>query len=123
MPVSAAPAAPQATAGAGRGRGAQVVALSVITAAGWGFAPVLIELAANANGGASSGMMVGSQALGALLLGGIMLLRRSPILVRPLTPTSGVASSGSSLRPARSRPSSRCSSTSSSMRSARSSPC
>lgn len=86
MPVSAAPAVPRATAAAGRGRAAQVVALSVVTAAGWGFGPVLIELAENANGGASSGMMVGSQALGALLLGGIMLLRRSPILVRPLTP-------------------------------------
>jgi drug/metabolite transporter (DMT)-like permease len=61
-----------------------VVALSTIAAAGWGLGPVAIELAENANGGASASMMVGSQTLGALLLAGILLVRRSPLLVRPL---------------------------------------
>jgi drug/metabolite transporter (DMT)-like permease len=83
MPVSAAPTG--ARARAADGSALRVVLLSVATAAGWGLSPVIIELAENANGGASAGMMVGSQALGALLLGGIMLARHSRILVRPLT--------------------------------------
>jgi len=82
MPVSAAPTGARTRAGGGALR---VVVLSVATAAGWGLSPVIIELAENANGGASAGMMVGSQALGALLLGGIMLARHSRILVRPLS--------------------------------------
>lgn len=85
VPVSAAPATAGATNDAGRARALQVVALAVVTAAGWGLAPVVIELAVNANGGASAGMMVGSQVLGAIMLGAIMRLRHSPVLVRPLT--------------------------------------
>jgi len=81
IPVAAAPAVAQAGPGAG---GLGVVALSLIAAAGWGLGPVAIELAENANGGASAGMMLGSQTLGAVLLGGILLVRRGPILVRPL---------------------------------------
>ena len=86
MPVSAAPATARRGSGDGRARALQVVLLSVTTAAGWGLAPVVIELAENTNGGASAGMMVGSQALGALMLGAIMRVRHSPILVRPLLP-------------------------------------
>lgn len=62
-----------------------VVVLSTIAAAGWGLGPVMIELAEDANGGASAAMMLGSQVLGALLLGGIVLVRRAPFLVRPLS--------------------------------------
>jgi drug/metabolite transporter (DMT)-like permease len=85
-PVSAAPTSAGAATGDGRARALRVVLLAVVTAAGWGLAPVVIELAENANDGPSAGMMVGSQVLGALLLGAIMLARRSRILVRPLAP-------------------------------------
>jgi drug/metabolite transporter (DMT)-like permease len=81
MPVAAAPVSGRT---ATDGRAFRVVTLSLVTAAGWGLAPVVIELAEEANNGPSAGMMVGSQVLGALMLGGIMLARRSPILVRPL---------------------------------------
>jgi drug/metabolite transporter (DMT)-like permease len=84
VPLEAAPV-PQSAGAAGTGTGAVgVVALSTLAAAGWGLGPVMIELAENANGGASAGMMLGSQVLGALLLGGIVLVRRGPLLVRPL---------------------------------------
>ena len=76
----AAPAGPARPAVAAR-----IVALAVVTAAGWGLSPVVIELAVDANGGASAGMMVGSQVLGAAMLGAIMRLRRSPVLVRTLS--------------------------------------
>jgi len=81
MPVAAAPVSGRTAAD---GRAFRVVTLSLVTAAGWGLAPVVIELAEEANDGPSAGMMVGSQVLGALMLGGIMLARRSRILVRPL---------------------------------------
>lgn len=75
-----------ADASARRGGALGVVTLSTVAAAGWGLGPVIIELAENANGGASAGMMVLSQGLGALMLGGIVLARRTPFLVRPLGP-------------------------------------
>jgi drug/metabolite transporter (DMT)-like permease len=84
IPVAAAPAVARAGPGDGGAGGLGVVALALIAAAGWGLGPVVIELAENANGGASAGMMLGSQALGAVLLGAILLVRRGPILVRPL---------------------------------------
>jgi drug/metabolite transporter (DMT)-like permease len=83
-PVPAAPAADPAAPDAGRTAAFGVAALSLVAAAGWGLGPVIIELAEEANGGASASMMVGSQVLGAVLLGGIMLVRRSPLMVRPL---------------------------------------
>jgi len=83
VPVAAAPASPGTTS-APRTGALGVVALSTVAAAGWGLGPVIIELAENANGGASAGMIVLSQGLGALLLGGIVLVRRSPFLTGPL---------------------------------------
>lgn len=66
-----------------------VVGLSLATAAAWGLGPVLIELANDANrenGGACVTMMLESEALGALLLGLVMLWRRSPLWTRRLGP-------------------------------------
>ena len=64
-PVPAAPAAGAAAPDGARTAALGVIVLSLVAAAGWGLGPVIIELAENANGGASAGMMVGSQALGA----------------------------------------------------------
>ncbi len=65
---------------------AVVVVLAVVTAAGWGLNPVLIELAERAYGAPSTAMMLESQALGAVFLGVILLVRRSPIASRRLAP-------------------------------------
>ena len=70
-----------------------MVVLSVVAAAGWGLGPVIIELAENANGGASAGMMVGSQALGAVLLGGHHAGPAQPRHGAPPGRSSGGASS------------------------------
>jgi drug/metabolite transporter (DMT)-like permease len=64
-----------------------VIGLSIATAAAWGLGPVLIDLANDANrvnGGACVTMMLESEALGALLLGAVMLWRRMPIWTRRL---------------------------------------
>lgn len=84
----AAPAAadcppPAAHTGAAK---AKLIGLAVLTAAGWGLGPVLIEQAAEAYGRATATMMILSQALGALMLGGLLLWLRPPITARPLTP-------------------------------------
>jgi drug/metabolite transporter (DMT)-like permease len=63
----------------------KVIVLALITAAGWGLSPVIIQLAEKDNGGASAGMMLESQTLGLLLVLGIILVRHEPILVRPIT--------------------------------------
>jgi drug/metabolite transporter (DMT)-like permease len=70
-------------AGAARAR---LIGLALLTAAGWGLGPVFIDLAATAYGRATATMMLLSQVLGALMLGGVLLLRRTPLAARPLTP-------------------------------------
>ena len=75
------PASPPAGGGTGVAR---IVALSMVAAAGWGLSPVVIELAENANGGASAGMIVLGQLLGAVFIGAIMLVRRGPFMTAPL---------------------------------------
>ena len=67
---------------------ARLIGLAVLTAAGWGFGPVLIDQAATAYGRATATMMLLSQVLGALMLGGVLLLRRTPLAARPLTPAA-----------------------------------
>ena len=67
---------------------ARLIGLAVLTAAGWGLGPVLIDMAADAYGRATATMMLLSQVLGALMLGGVLLLRRTPLAARPLTPES-----------------------------------
>ena len=45
-------------------------------------------MAADAYGHATATMMLLSQVLGALMLGGLLLLRRTPLAARPLTPAA-----------------------------------
>ena len=65
---------------------ARLIGLALLTAAGWGLGPVLIDQAATSYGRATATMMLLSQALGALMLGGVLLLRRTPLTAHPLTP-------------------------------------
>lgn len=60
-----------------------VIALAVVTAAGWGLGPVLIEQAQRALGGNSAAMMLMSQAIGLALVLPIVIARKR-VLVRPL---------------------------------------
>jgi drug/metabolite transporter (DMT)-like permease len=63
----------------------RLVGLAVVAAAGWGLGPVFIDEAATAYGRATATMMLLSQLLGAVMLGGVLLLRRAPLTRRPLT--------------------------------------
>jgi drug/metabolite transporter (DMT)-like permease len=73
---------PAARAGTAK---AKLIGLAVLTAAGWGLGPVLIEQAADAYGRATATMMLLSQVCGALMLGALLLWRRPPLAARPLT--------------------------------------
>ena len=79
---------PAAGAGPPTATKAGLIGLAVLTAAGWGLGPVFIDQAATAYGRATASMMLLSQALGALMLGGVLLLRRAPLACRPLTPAT-----------------------------------
>jgi drug/metabolite transporter (DMT)-like permease len=68
------------------GAKAKLIGLAVLTAAGWGLGPVLIDLAADAYGRVTASMMILSQVCGALMLGAILLWRRPGLAARPLTP-------------------------------------
>jgi drug/metabolite transporter (DMT)-like permease len=90
------PPLPEAKAAAGGDAGAaggdasgrdatlQVVALSLLAAAGWGIGPVLVEMAENAYGAPSAFMMLESQLIGMLALGGYIRWRRAPLFTRRL---------------------------------------
>jgi drug/metabolite transporter (DMT)-like permease len=88
LPEPAAAAAGEAQAQDGRASGRsvtlQVVALSLLAAAGWGLGPVLVEMAENAYGAPSAFMMIESQLIGMLALGGFILWRRAPLFTRRL---------------------------------------
>jgi drug/metabolite transporter (DMT)-like permease len=73
-----------ASAPSGRNVTLQVVALSLLAAAGWGLGPVLVEMAENAYGAPSAFMMLESQVIGMLALGGYILWRRAPLFTRRL---------------------------------------
>jgi drug/metabolite transporter (DMT)-like permease len=64
---------------------ARLIGLAVLTAAGWGLGPVLIEQAAEAYGRVTATMMLLSQVFGAVMLGALLLWRRPPLAARPLT--------------------------------------
>ncbi len=64
---------------------ARLVSLAVLAAAGWGLGPVFIMLAADAYGRVTASMIVLSHLLGAIMLGGVLLLRRTPLTPQPLT--------------------------------------
>jgi drug/metabolite transporter (DMT)-like permease len=61
-----------------------VVLLSLLTAAGWGFSPVMIQLAEDSVGGASTTMILMGEGLGVLLLLPFVRWRRSWVFVQPL---------------------------------------
>jgi len=65
---------------------ATVVTLSLVTAAGWGFGPVMIQMAEEAAGGASTTMILMGEALGVALLTPFMLRRRTSLFTRTLEP-------------------------------------
>ncbi|MEI6727617.1 MAG: EamA family transporter, partial [Actinomycetes bacterium] len=62
----------------------RLITLAVVAAAGWGIGPVLVQLASQAYGKPTGTMMIESQVLGALLLGVLLLVRRTPLTTRRL---------------------------------------
>jgi drug/metabolite transporter (DMT)-like permease len=78
------PGAPLSGAAPQSGR-LRLVTLAVVAAAAWGLGPVFIDLAATAYGKPTATMMLESQALGALMLGALLLARRRPLVARPLS--------------------------------------
>ncbi len=62
----------------------RICGLSLLTAAGWGFHPVMIQLAERSVGGVSTTMIVLGEAFGVVLLAPVMLARRAPLLISPL---------------------------------------
>jgi drug/metabolite transporter (DMT)-like permease len=62
-----------------------VVLLALVSAAGWGLGPVLIQLAQQSVGGTTVSMILIAQGLGFLLLLGFVAARRAPLTARPLT--------------------------------------
>ena len=78
-PEPHAPALEGASGPALRTSAATVVVLSLVTAAGWGFSPVMIELAERSAGGASTTMMVLGEGLGVVLLAPFVFARRASL--------------------------------------------
>ena len=89
MEVSSDPHGEVLTAPAGhharQGPQLEVVLLSLATAAGWGLAPVVIQLAERSVGGPSATMMLQSQVLGLLLVAPLAWRRRHALFPRRLT--------------------------------------
>ena len=65
-----------------RWRSFEVVGLSLITAATWGFAPILIQSAVDSVGHASLSLLMLSQGIGAVILAPLVLARRRPLFTR-----------------------------------------
>lgn len=63
------------------------IVLALASAAGWGLAPVLIQLAQQSVGGTSVTMILQAQGLGLLMIIGVALIRRKPFATRRLTST------------------------------------
>jgi transporter family protein len=83
------PAVPRLAPGEGRWaglqarwRGLEVVGLSLITAATWGFCPILIQAAVESVGHASLSLLMLSQGIGAVVLAPLVLARRRPLFTR-----------------------------------------
>ena len=83
-PEPHAPALEGASGPAVRASAATVVLLSLVTAAGWGFSPVMIQLAERSTGGVSTTMMLLGEALGVVLLAPFVAARRTSLLIVPL---------------------------------------
>jgi transporter family protein len=65
--------------------GLTVIVLSLVTAAGWGLGPILIDLANTAYGRVTATMMIESQLIGMLVLGALVVARRVPLTPRRLS--------------------------------------
>ena len=80
------PADPAETAAAGPAADTRLrlITLAVVAAAGWGIGPVLVDLASHAYGKPTATMMIESQALGMIMLGALLLVRRTPLTTRRL---------------------------------------
>ena len=76
-------ASPAAAGGAAAPR-TLVIVLSLVTAAGWGLGPILIDLASQAYGRVTATMMIESQLLGMAFIGLLILVRRTPLTPRHL---------------------------------------
>jgi len=79
----AAEGAPPAVAGGRLGTGVTVVVLSLVTAAAWGFGPVMIERAVDSMDGPTSSMMIVGHGIGLVLMLPVAFARRR-IFVRPV---------------------------------------
>lgn len=66
---------------AATGTAATVVALSLVTAAGWGLSPVLVQLAERSTGGPTTTMMLLSEGFGIALLAPFVATRRGALIV------------------------------------------
>jgi len=77
-------AAPPAAAGGAAAPRAVVIVLSLVTAAGWGLGPILIDLASQSYGRVTATMMIESQLLGMAFIGLLILVRRAPLTPRRL---------------------------------------
>jgi drug/metabolite transporter (DMT)-like permease len=84
-PGGGAAAATAATAAAVTAGTGTVVGLSLLTAAGWGFSPVLVQLAERSTGGATTTLVLLGEALGVALLAPFVIAQRG----RLFTPGSG----------------------------------
>ncbi len=62
----------------------RLITLAVVAAAGWGIGPVLVDLASKAYGKPTATMMIESQVLGMVMLGALLLVRRTPLTTRRL---------------------------------------
>ncbi len=72
-PTAAAGTVAAGTVAAGTG---MVVGLSLVTAAGWGFSPVLVQLAERSTGGATTTLVLLGEALGVALLAPFVIAQR-----------------------------------------------
>ena len=72
----------EASVSTGGARTLAVVGFSLVTAAGWGLSPVLVQLAERSTGGATTTMMLLSGGLGIVALAPFMAVRRRALFVR-----------------------------------------
>jgi len=80
--------APSATTTAVAAGTGTVIGLSLLTAAGWGFSPVLVQLAERSTGGATTSLVLLGEALGVALLAPFVIAQRG----RLFAPGSGARS-------------------------------
>ena len=75
--LTATGSSPAGTANAVSAGTATVVGLSLVTAAGWGFSPVLVQLAERSTGGATITLVLLGEAIGVALLAPFVIVQRA----------------------------------------------